>query len=807
MFKLGDVMTASKSSSAFDPRRTANSRTRHAASLACLVLAGTVSAGARADNSASATAAPDLDEIVVTATRRAESIDKIPISISAFSQPKMDEQGIKSVDDLARFTPGLTFAPSTDGLTSSIAIRGIASGVGASTTGIYINDTPIQVRSGTGIVTQNSYPQIFDLERVEVLKGPQGTLFGTGSMGGTIRFITPEPNLNTYSGYARAETSTTKGGDPSYEMGAAVGGPIVDGVLGFRASAFYQNEGGYINREPFTGDTVTQKGVNFSDTTVLRYAVKWAPSDSVTITPSIYYQKQRRNDAYFWESLSNPSETDFNSGYTLPEPITDSFTLPAFDVHWKFGSMELISNTSFFYRSLRRDSDYSNYLFNAFTGNPTPTAPVADYRALSEDAVRQNSFTQEVRLQSTDAASNLQWVAGALFQNSRLYTNQYVVDRQLPQLSLSAFGAPIQDVFGEGLYNGQYSFAIDQWARDRQTALFGQVDYGFTSSLKATVGVRVARATLDFNRSFAGPLACVLCNGSVETTGGSTPATTPVTPRAGLSYEPDAQSLYYVSAAKGARVGGINNPAVATGNAGCPAGLPVPNSYAPDSLWSYEIGAKNQFADGRFRTQASIYYIDWKNVQQSVSSNGCFTSSYKTNLGDAGVTGIDLAAEWKVVENLSLSISGGYSRARYTTTSFGPADATGARAIISEDGDSLGVSPWNVTLSGEYDFVAWNHNAYFRIDDTYSAKDDGETPVRDSRTSVYDPGLVADPAVRLLEARLGIRIAGFDVSVFGRNLLNDTPALGVNHDGVGDPLYYATTVRPRTIGITGSYRF
>jgi iron complex outermembrane receptor protein len=384
MFKLGDVMTASKSSSAFDPRRTANSRTRHGASLACLVLAGTVSAGAHADNSATATAAPDLEEIVVTATRRAESIDKIPISISAFSQPKMDEQGIKSVEDLARFTPGLTFAPSTDGLTSSIAIRGIASGVGASTTGIYINDTPIQVRSGTGIVTQNSYPQIFDLERVEVLKGPQGTLFGTGSMGGTIRFITPEPNLNTYSGYSRAETSATKSGDPSYEMGAAVGGPIIDGALGFRASAFYQNEGGYINRQPFTGDTVTQKGVNFSDTTVLRYAVKWAPSDSVTITPSIYYQKQRRNDAYFWESLSNPGETDFNSGYTLPEPITDSFTLPALDVHWKLGSVELISNTSFFYRSLRRDSDYSNYLFDAFTGNPTPTAPVADYRALSQ---------------------------------------------------------------------------------------------------------------------------------------------------------------------------------------------------------------------------------------------------------------------------------------------------------------------------------------------------------------------------------------------------------------------------------------
>lgn len=803
-------MTVISSSDAQRANSSTRSRlVRYGSALACLPLlyGWTGRAHAQDGTSTSAASSSELGEIVVTATRRAEAIDKIPVSISAFSQAQMDEQGIKSVDELARFTPGLTFAPSTDGLTNSIAIRGIASGVGASTTGIYINDTPIQVRSGTGIVTENTYPQIFDLQRVEVLKGPQGTLFGTGSMGGTVRFITPEPDLNTYSGYSRAETSTTKSGDPSYEMGAAVGGPIIDGTLGFRASAFYQSLGGYINREPFTGSTVTDKGINFDDTTVVRYALKWAAGDSVTITPSIYYQKQRRNDAYFWESLSNSGETDFNNGFTLPEPITDTFTLPALDVHWKFAGTELISNTSFFYRSLTRDSDYSNFVFNVFTGSPTPTAPVAGYRSLSEDEDRQNSFTEEVRWQSTDSASNLQWVVGALFQNSRLYTNQYLVDPQFPQLVQSALGGSVQDVFGEGLYAGRYSYAIDQWAKDEQSALFGQIDYGITSSLKATLGVRVARTTLDYNRDFTGPLACVLCNGSIERTGGSTPADKPVTPRIGLSYEPDHQSLYYVSAAKGARVGGVNNPAVATGKAGCPGGLPVPDTYAPDSLWSYEIGAKNQFADGRVRTQASVYYINWKNVQQSVSSNSCYTESYKTNLGDADVKGFDLSVEMRVIEPLTLTVAGGYSLARYTTTSSGPPNNLGERAIISEDGDSLGVSPWNVTVSGEYDFVAWSRNAYLRVDDTYTAKDTGETPQRDPRTSVYDSGLIADPAVRLLEARLGMRVGGWDLSIFGRNLLNDTPPLGVNHDGVGDPLYYAVTVRPRTLGFTGTYRF
>lgn len=777
--------------------------------LGCLVLANAWSATAGAD-AASAPAVPaatTLQEVTVTATRRKESIDKVPISITAFTQQNLDKQGIKNVDELARFTPGLSFAPSGDGLTNSIAIRGIASGVGASTTGIYIDDTPIQVRSGTGIVTENTYPQIFDLARVEVLKGPQGTLFGTGSMGGTIRFITPEPGLHDYSGYDRVEASETKSGQPSYEMGAAAGGPIVDGTLGFRVSAFYQSLGGYVNREPFTGTTVTEKGYNFDDTTVLRAAFKWVPSDALIITPSVYYQRQRRNDDYYWLSLSNPGDSDFNSGFTLPEPIVDTFALPAVRVNWKLRGMELISVTSFFHRSETRDSDYSNFVFDTFTGIPTPSPPVADYRVLSEDAVRQNSFTQEVRLQSTAAGGRLQWVAGTLFQSSRLYTNQYLPDPGFPQLIGAVYGASVQDIFGEGLANGLYSFAIDQWATDKQYALFGQMDYSLTSRWKATLGTRVARSTLAYDRIFNGPLACVACTGAWETTGGTTAPKNPVTPRVELSYLPNSRDLYYASASKGSRVGGINNPSIATDTAGCPGGLQAPKTYAPDSLWDYEVGAKDRFLDDRLRTQVSIFYISWEGVQQSVNSNTCYTASYKTNLGNAAVRGFDFSAEFRITDNLLTTLSGGYQRARYTTTALGPPNNAGLREVIEEEGDSLGVSPWNATLSGEYDFTAFTRAGYIRVDYSYTAKDGGETPVRDPRTSVYDPGLPADPALKFLEARFGFRVGGADISVFGRNLLNDTPPLGLNHDSVGDPLYYALSPRPRTIGLTATYVF
>jgi outer membrane receptor protein involved in Fe transport len=758
--------------------------------------------------SPAAAAEPELAEIVVTATRRQESIDKVPVSITAFSQEKMDEQGVKSIEDVAKFTPGLTFAPAGDGLTNSIAIRGVASGVGASTTGIYVDDTPIQVRSGTGIVTQNTYPQIFDLDRVEVLRGPQGTLFGTGSMGGTIRFITPEPDLHTYSAYSRVEGSSTRSGDPSYEVGAAAGGPVVDGTVGFRVSAFFQDQGGFIDREPFNGTSVTDKGMNYNNTTVLRGALKFAPNDSLTITPSIYYQKQRSQDNYFWETLSNPSESDFNNGYTQAEPVIDKFTLPALNVRWRFDAMELISNTSYFYRDLTRVSDYSNFIFNVFTGTPTPSDPLPGYRATSDDAVRQNSFTQEVRLQSTSADSRLQWVAGALFQSSRLYTAQYVNDPQLGALIPAAIdGLSIEDVLGEGLIDGRYSGKIDQWATDKQTALFGQVDYAITSQLKGTLGVRAARTTLDFSRVYWGPLLCTECNGAPEHTGGSTPSTTPVTPRIELSYQPDDRNLYYVSASKGARVGGVNNPSIATDTPGCPTGLTPPATYRPDSLWSYEIGAKNQFADGHLRTQVSIFYIDWRDIQEAVSSNTCVTASYKDNLGRAKIKGFDVAAEWRVIHGLSLAITGGYADAKYAQNSFGPADANGDRPIIAADGDSIGVSPWNAVASGQYEFNAFQRPTYFRVDYTYTAKDNAKTPQQDPVTNVYDPALVTDAAIRLLEARLGMRFGGVDVSVFGRNLLNDAPILGVNHDGAGDPLLYATTIRPRSIGLTATYRY
>src|SRR5258708_16258887 len=220
---------------------------------ACLA---TVASANEATTATEPAAAGALEEIVVTATRREESISKVPISVTAFSQDMIDQKGIKDFNDVARFTPRVSI--DTSG-TNAISIRGISSSCRAGTTGIYIDETPIQMRA-LGFNPDDTLPKTFDLDRVEVLRGPQGTLFGAGSEGGTVRYIMNQPSVTKDSTYARSEVSFTRHGDPSYEAGIAHGGPIINDVLGYRASVWYRYDGGWIARiDPATPDAVDHR--------------------------------------------------------------------------------------------------------------------------------------------------------------------------------------------------------------------------------------------------------------------------------------------------------------------------------------------------------------------------------------------------------------------------------------------------------------------------------------------------------------------------------------------------------------------
>src|SRR6267142_3335701 len=202
-----------------------------------LCMSGATVAHAADAAPADATAAPEgMAEVTVTAQRREESLSKVPVSVTAMTQADIDNKGIKDISDVARFTPGINVDNSG---TNNISIRGIASSGGAGTTGIYIDDTPIQMRA-LAFNPDETLPKAFDIDRVEVLRGPQGTLFGAGSEGGTVRYITTQPSLAKNSFYSREEVSYTQGGSINYEGGIAAGGPLIDNKLGARLTVWYR---------------------------------------------------------------------------------------------------------------------------------------------------------------------------------------------------------------------------------------------------------------------------------------------------------------------------------------------------------------------------------------------------------------------------------------------------------------------------------------------------------------------------------------------------------------------------------------
>ena len=254
-----------------------------------------------------------LEEVVVTATRSSSTVNKVAMAVSALTSAALDKQGINTVNDLQREVPGLTFRVAGADNNPVVTIRGIGGNgatVGSQTTGVYLDDSALQRRAVNGLQTGNGapFPEVFDLDRVEVLRGPQGTLYGGSSEGGTIRFITPTPSLTTVSGQLRAQVATTYNGAPTYEYAGAVGGPIVPDKLGFRVSVIDHHDGGWLDAlSQYTGATVA-KDVNYSDRGAFRAALKWEISPTLVITPSAYLGRDYTNQGDTFR-LSSPAQS------------------------------------------------------------------------------------------------------------------------------------------------------------------------------------------------------------------------------------------------------------------------------------------------------------------------------------------------------------------------------------------------------------------------------------------------------------------------------------------------------------------
>ena len=793
-----------------------------------------------------------LEEVIVTATRREESLSKIAVSVTAITQEGLDLRGVKDIQSLARFTPGLNVDNSG---TNNVSIRGIASSGGAGTSGIYIDDTPIQIRA-LAFNPDEALPKSFDIERIEVLRGPQGTLFGAGSMGGTLRYITVKPSLTKTSIYGRSEISYTQDGDPSYEAGVAVGGPLIDDKLGARLAVWYRKDGGWIDR--INPDTLApaQNRANFADSTMARLSAVWAVNDSWTVSPSVYYEYLKKNDAQnFWTLYSNPSNHHYVSANPTQLYSPDKLYLPALKVEGNFSSFQLISSTSYYHRDNSTGYDGTLYNLGFYQQffpfgyldpllidakgihlndplyNPAGVPGASGYRAQASVDNGQQNFTQEIRLQSMDARAKLLWTTGVFYSNNRQDYLEQIHDPNLNNFlqaiytgtgnSLGAGADYITDFFGFG-YDPAYptdSYFLLTHAKDEQIAWFGEASYRFTDQWKLTVGARYAHMKFSFDSTTGGPQLY-----DKTTSVNSSKTESALTPKVSMSFQVDPNNLFYVTYAKGFRPGGGNNPVP---YASCQSDfdtfgiLNAPPTYDSDDVDSYEVGAKNNF-NNRVKIASSAYYIKWHNIQQTVVPPVC-QISFISNLGEATAKGIDFQADLAVTDSLTMDLTVGYTDARYTQDSRLSPDL--ALPPIVSNGDAIvGLggqpgAPFTSSVGLEYRFTAFDKQSFARVDYQYVGAPKWQGPSQDPNTGQYDQANYKLPATNFLTLRGGVDLGEWSASAFIDNLTDTHPVS--NYDFTIDPgdsnpatapaswtnrVQRNYTFRPRTFGLTITYR-
>jgi iron complex outermembrane recepter protein len=744
---------------------------------------------ARASDDTSAPPTLGLEEVVVSATRRDESVDKVPISIAAIGEDELNQSGIKDITALAAATPGLEFGISGNGFSSqftSITIRGMNSNTGSPVVGIYLDDTPLQTRySGSGVaLTGSPYPVIFDLDRVEVARGPQGTLFGADSEAGTVRYITNQPSLTTFSGFTHDELAETEKGGLSYELSGAAGGPIVDDVLGYRFSAYARQDGGYVDSYDTIARDVTHADANTDKRYVLRGALTFQ-LDGIRVTPSLHFQDYRQGDSgRFYPILSNVSDGYFANGRMLPETAYDNLLVASNKIEVPLPFADLSSITSYTARnntgSLDAAAAYGSYAPPYGYGSPLGDEFPLTYSNISYTGYGQkmHSITQEVRLVSNQPSAFVTWVAGVY------YDHRYQRDFQF-QYSPSAI---LYSPLGTQIYN------YDETNKDDQIAGYAQADLHLSSQWTLTLGERIARVQTDFRELVVPNLFFEVGIPPVST---SEVKQTPSTPKIALTYQLDPNNLFYASAAEGFRIGG--------GNAGLASICDVTqsaNSFKSDHDWSYEIGAKNGLFNGHLQADTSVFHILWYNIQQAELVPNC-GGVYTNNIGYAVSNGFDMALHALLTDHLRGNVAVGYADAHYTARVLGP----GGNPIVNE-GDTIGLvpqvnSPWNVDLSATYEIpLSLGDALELRADYQYQSRNPGPFLTQITGSSNYFPTIPPNPPTHLTNARVVYKRGKLEVSGFVNNVFNSHPLLGAYQDSPNESLTTFSTFRPRTVGLS-----
>ena len=715
------------------------------------------------------TEAPDQDQgqladVIVTAQRRSERLLQVAAPVTALQATDLARQGDFRLADYAASVPGLNLISSEPGETS-IVIRGITTGYGAAiaaTTSTYIDDSPFgsSTANALGSLTTIDLDPA-TLQSVEVLRGPQGTLYGASAMGGLIKYVTIPPSLTSYSARVELNGSSVDGGGQGFGVRGMWNGPLVPGKLGVTVNAFDRRDPGYID-DP----RGNHKNVNGLHVSGGRLAMLWRPTDRLSAEFSALIQNS---------SASATSDVDVNSNLT---PIYGKYqqlryatqnwdldsTLYSLRAKYDFGWATLTSISSYQGQTARQGLDFTprfGPLLSSIVG--VPNLGVVDHVSLND-----HKITQELRLASP-ATNRLEWLIGLFFTHEKSVQPEVMTGFTLPNALPVAGLGPL--------------FVDPNHDSYKEYAGYGDLTYHVTSKAQVLAGIRVTSDSEDNVTPFSG-----LFNGppSIAITGTSSRSTTYLF---SPSYSFSSNQMVYVRVASGFRPGGPTGLTTTSVYAG------APTTYGPDTLTNYELGYKAGFPKQRMTVDASAFDIEWKKIQVLSEIQGFIITG---NGAAARSSGLEFAWTWKPISGLSWSANAAYTHAYLTTD----APGIGGRA-----GDDLPDVPrFSANVAVDYDFpVTGLVNGFVGGNFMYMG----------SRVSDFVAALPADmnraimPAYHMLNLRTGMNYGDLTAEVYVKNVTDSyglTRLYGETIDAYSPPLA-AAVIQPRTFGVSISCKF
>ncbi|MBT0670669.1 TonB-dependent receptor [Novosphingobium profundi] len=707
--------------------------------------------------------------IVVSATRRSDAtIKDTALAVTAFSGEQLERLNVTDISDLAALDPSVNIQ-SYGAAQNKIILRGIQSNVGA-TSALYLDESAVLGGQGGNILGDGKPGlRLHDIERVEVLKGPQGTLFGTSSMSGTIRVITNKPDLDTWGGHVGADLSTIEDGNPLGKVDATVNAPIVPGVLAVRVTGWAETGGGFVDQ--LVNDQDYYKNGNDRYVRGVRGQAKLQLSEDFSLLASVTHQRIDVDGSQAFQETNSPY---LNTSPTI-EIYKDKYTLASLTADYKLGFGAIVASANYTKQNVlaTKDSTPTNHLYGLS----------ADLSFVPR--VWFKDFNTEIRFLS-DFQGPLQLVTGAYYEHtSSLYQTNAI---QAPD------GVPTCFSYAECRADTSvYEFGTNTDRTIDQYALYGQADLKPFDGFTATAGIRYFQADIhdvvtNLQTVYPDFVFGIVTEPSV--TGDSKGTNKYTTYNFALLWEATPDVSLYARAASGFRIGGVNT---ATSLAQA-AGVEFPGTYDPDSLWSYEAGVKGYLFDQALYFDLTAYHVDWSDQQLSASAAGSF--AYTINAGKTTSDGAELNLTLKPTSGLTLSGSATYVVSKLAEDL--PADVLSA-GTIGYKGDRIPLSPkWSASANADYEFPVSETLAGF-VGGNVSYHGSSYSSFNDEND--YNTYL---PSYTLLGARLGLRGEGWEASIYGENLGNEVAIVGVVPSVDGTRMF---PVQPRSFGLRFSGNF